>query len=133
MKIIETFFGLKNLTNKDLIIQIELYEKCQLQDEAEALGQSHFDLNNLNDVFNAICIKLHSAKKNNEKFLELLQLVFNIEDEKNNRNGSAKVPEIWNNLNECAREIIFGKNMRKTFTENSTQTEPESNKKIIKL
>ena len=125
MKLTDTFYSLRDLSNTDLIIQIESYEQCQLEDESDALGQSGFDLNNISDVFNAICIKVQSSDKNHEKFLELLQLLFNIEDGKTNyihKNKSDQVNEKWMKLNQCAREIIFGKNIDKSLTENSTQT-----------
>ena len=69
----------------DVLVQIDLYEKIQLEDEEEAsatmfgcqLDNSLFDQNNTDDLSSGIFLKCISNPTSAQKLLELLQIIFN--------------------------------------------------------
>ena len=95
-----------------IFIQIELYEKCQLEDEQEAFNSNCLNMNNALDVFNAICLKNQNFKNVNHKFLELLQLVLQMSEFHGEQNNVVSQMEtLFTILTDTARELIF-KNQR---------------------
>lgn len=138
MKIISVFDDLKKLPNDDLLIQIDQFEKSQVEDEREAFEKNGFDLNNIYDVFNAVCMKNQNSPTCSQKFLQLLQLIlFNLEEEKTT-SSTSKIcrqkekekrnndrEKTWSILIETVREVMFknNKKLRNIFIECSTQTE----------
>ena len=136
------------MPHDDLLIQIDQFEKSQVEDEKEAFEKNGFDLNNIYDVFNAVCMKNQNSAICSQKFLELLQLIlFNLEEEKA-ATSSSKVnrlkekekrhqdrEKIWSILIETVREFMFkNKKLRNLFIDCSTQTdlkyEPAKNKRV---
>jgi hypothetical protein len=81
------------------MIQINLYEQVIKEDEQEALNS------------NGIIMTYFDCRKN-EKLKEILDTIFQINDQDN---------ETWNNLNDRIKEIV--QNPRKTFKCSSTQTD----------
>ena len=67
--------ALKKNASEDLFIQIELYEKCQLEDEQEAFSKNGLNFNSPQEIFNAICLKTQNFQNVSKKFLELLQFI----------------------------------------------------------
>ena len=130
------FDEIKNLEHDDLRIQIELFEKFQNEDEEEALENKEYDLSNLNDAFQAICMKNQFSPLINRRFLELLQLLFHVDDvmEKPgnesdsktyldyNNNNLNKAEYKWNILTDAVREIIFFKESNRKSISSFTQT-----------
>ena len=94
--------------NDDLSIQIELFEKFQWDDFEQ--NDSKLDMNNLGDVFQAICMKNQFAEANEQKFLELLQILVHLEDE---NKGADDAKNKWFALTNAVREIIFFKGLIK--------------------
>jgi len=80
-----------------LLLQVELFEKFQLEDEFE--GKGEYDLDNLNDAFQAICMRNQFSVKNSEQLLEILKLLFHIE-EPNQENK-------WVQATDVLRKIVF--------------------------
>jgi hypothetical protein len=129
------FDELKKLSHDDLLIQIDQFEKSQIEDEKEAFTKNGFDLNNLHDVFHAIYVKNQNSLISNQKFLELLQLIlFNMEDENSTTTNAlnrlvkekknSEREKNWNVLIETIREIMFkNKKLRNIFIDCSTQTD----------
>ena len=66
----------KKSQNADIMIQLDLFQKWQRSDEEEALTKNGIDLNNSQDLFNAICIKTQQSLDNYQKFVEMLQVLF---------------------------------------------------------
>ncbi len=147
LKIISVYDDLKKLPYDDLLIQIDQFEKSQVEDEKEAFEKNGFDLNNIYDVFNAVCMKNQNSAICSQKFLELLQLIlFNLEEEKpasvssknrlkekEKRNSDRE--KTWSILIETVREFMFkNKKLRNIFIDCSTQTdlkyEPSINKRV---
>jgi hypothetical protein len=122
---------LKKSASEDLFIQIELYEKCQLEDEQEAFSKNGFDMNNPLDVFNAVCLKNQSFKNVNQKFLELLQFVYQMSEfhgENNNSNNKAasQMETLFAILSDTARDLMLKnqqKHMIKLHSDAHTQTD----------
>lgn len=136
LKLMSVFDDLKNLPHDDLLIQIDQFEKSQVEDEREAFSKEGFDLNNVNDVSNAIFLRNNNSPISNQKFLELLQLVlFNMEEEstknisifnrlKEKEKKLTEREKTWNILIETVREIMVkSKKLRNLYTDSSTQTD----------
>lgn len=107
LRINQIFESLKSLSHDDLIIQIELFEKFQHEDEIE--GHNEYDLTNLNDAFQALCMKNQFSVFNTQKHLELLQLLFHIEEE------NSKESKKWIRVANSVREIVFFKGYNLLF------------------
>jgi threonine aldolase len=128
---------LKKSASEDLFIQIELYEKCQLEDEQEAFSKNGLDMNNPLDVFNAVCLKNQNFKNVNQKFLELLQFVYQMSEfhgennnynnnNNNNTNASSQMETLFAILSETARDLMLKtqqKYMIKLHSDAHTQTD----------
>ncbi len=106
LKINQIFDSLKKLPHEDLIIQVEVFEKGQSEDETESGTQ--YDMTSLVDAFQAVCMKNQSSVHNVDKFLDLLQVLYHIED---NSGGKVKSEKIWQDLNNAAWEIVFVKGL----------------------
>ena len=80
LRVNEVLAGVKRLSwiQEDLLVQIELFERFQLEDEAEAKGE--YDMENLNDAFRAVCMRNQFSANNSQQLLEILKLLFQIED-----------------------------------------------------
>lgn len=71
---------LRKREDQDLLIQINLFEKCQLEDEEEALSahteQSLVDMNNLQQLFDIIYLKTSTDSVSMFKLVQLFQLLY---------------------------------------------------------
>ena len=118
---------LKKRPSEDLFIQIEVFEKFKREDEQEAFSKNGLDLTKPIDVFNAINFSIKHSSKTDEKFLELLQIIFQMIDIENNDsnkiNQHFSIENAFSLLTETARELTFFNKQKKAFAEACTQTE----------
>jgi hypothetical protein len=115
---------LKKSENADLLIQINLFNEWQQKDEDEALLNNGFDLNNSQDLFNAICLKTQQTIEYHQKFVEILQVLFLADEgEGGTKLDKEKLVKIWEKLVEAAKNAT--NNLRKTceVVECETQTD----------
>lgn len=107
-------------------IQLDLYDKFQLEDDKEAFSKNGFDLNNPIELFNAIYFKNQNNQNNNQKLLELLQIVFQLIDEDENTtldsNFKNKFENVINFMITTLRDVSVKGKLIPVFSERSTQT-----------
>ena len=99
LRINEVFEKLKRVAwvQEDLLVQVELFERFQRDDEAESAGE--YDLNNLNDAFQAVCMRNQTSTENLQQLLEILKLLSHIEE--------TSQQDKWAQATDALRLIIF--------------------------
>ena len=115
---------LKKINNTDLMIQIKLYQDSQEKDETEAFSENGFDLNNSYDLFNAISLKIQQKEKYQQKFNEVLQLIFladeSIDGDKLSEN---KIENIWDRIAEVTKNATQNFKIASEKFDSETQTD----------
>ena len=113
---------LKKTENADLLIQINLFNEWQQKDEDEALLNNGFDLNNSQDLFNAICLKTQQSIEYHQKFVEILQVLF-LADEGDGgiKMNKEKLDKVWEKLVEASKNATT--NLKNEVVESETQTD----------
>lgn len=119
--------ALKKNASEDLFIQIELYEKCQLEDEQEAFSKNGLNFNSPQEIFNAICLKTQNFQNVSKKFLELLQFIHQMSEfHGEQHNSSLQMENLFSILTDTARDLML-KNQRnrmiKLYSDACIQTE----------
>ncbi|CAF0767609.1 unnamed protein product [Brachionus calyciflorus] len=123
LKFSELYDELKKVQDSDLIIQLDLYETYQREDEAEAFEKNGFDINDPKEVFNSICFKNKDSKIKNQKFLELLQILYQLNDDESSAPESKnKFVNSINFLIASLRDISLRGNIISIRSDKSTQT-----------
>ena len=99
LRINEVFEELKRAAwvQEDLLVQIELFERFQREDEEESAGE--YDLDNLKDAFQAVCMRNQTSAENLQQLLEILKLLFHIEE--------TSQQDKWAQATDALRLIIF--------------------------
>jgi len=99
LRINEVFKQLKKVpcVQEDLLVQIELFERFQREDEEESAGE--YDLENLKDAFQAVCMRNQTSAENLQQLLEILKLLFHIEE--------TSQQDKWTQAIDALRLIIF--------------------------
>lgn len=93
------------------MFQVEVFEKDQCEDEAESGSQ--YDMTSVDDAFQAVCMKNQFSAHNSDKFLNLLQLLYHIEEEGGDKAVTAE--HKWQDVNNAVWEIVFVKGITSLF------------------
>lgn len=116
---------MKTIPDKDLSIQLKSFEDSQKFDENEAFNLYGVDLNNPEDLFNAIYLKNINNSNNIQKFTELLQMIFQFIDDDNinlNSNFINRFETVISFLTNSLRDISLKGKLIHILSDKSTQT-----------
>ena len=123
---------MKKIQNPDLLIQLNLYQEWQKKDETEAISNNGIDLNNIQDLFKAICLKTQETVEYHQKFVEVLQMIFLADEgDDGEKLSKEKLDKIWNDIVEATKKIT--NNLRNQTIDSETQTDSEAKKNLKTL
>ena len=121
------FDEIEKIQNSDLLIQLNLYQEWQQKDETEAFSNKGIDLNNSQDLFNAIRLKTQETVEYHQKFVEVLQMIFLADEgDDGEKLSKEKLDKIWNDIVEATKKIT--NNLRNQTIDSETQTDTEAKK-----